>query len=168
MLRRLHGWGLIAIAAAGPLVSGIPAQADVVVGAAIWTCENEGTDQAAARLDVTKLSNVDVEEHGVPLSAADEPFSCDLPWGQLRIEVIEYYSPRDNMTCGAAEVWGLKVTANGHVLHDIPADSARACHLDHFNPFQGWVEADAEQVVVCRAPQDGSDHDCQTVVASDF
>ena len=63
---------------------------------------------------------------------------------------------------------GLRVTANGQVLHDIPADSPRSCHDDDFNPFHGWVEANAEGVVVCQARRDRSTHDCQTTRVDEF
>ncbi|EYD76321.1 hypothetical protein Rumeso_02079 [Rubellimicrobium mesophilum DSM 19309] len=168
MTSRLQGWTAIGVAVAWALAASAPARADVVVGAAVWTCEHEGSDQATARLDLTKLSSVDVDEQGVRLSAADEPFDCSFPWGQLQIDVTGYNSPRDNMSCGAAEAWGLRVTANGQVLQDIPADSARACHLESYNPFEGWVEADAEGVVVCQAQRDGSPHDCVTTGADEF
>ena len=169
MTARPLSWPSIGLLAAWALLSGQPAQADVVVGAAIWTCQNEGSDGATARLEMTKLSNVDVEEHGVPLSAAEgEPFSCRFSWGELQVEVTDYYSPEDNMMCGAAEAWGLRVTANGQVLEDIPADSPRSCHEDDFNPFQGWVEVVAEGVVVCQARRDRSNHDCRTTRVDEF
>ena len=168
MTNRLHGWAAIGIVAAGALLSGQPAQADVTVGAAIWSCENEGSDQATARLDVTRVSNLVVDDEGVRLSAADEPFTCSFPWGQLQVEVTDYTSPQDNGMCGAVEVWGLKVTADGHVLEDIPSDSPRSCHWDDFNPFKGWVEVDAERVVVCQAQRDGSTHDCETTRVDEF
>ena len=168
MTTQLQGWTPIGIVAAWALLSGLPAQADVTVGAAIWTCQNEGSDQATARLDVTRLSNLVVDEEGVRLSAVDEPFTCSFPWGQLQVEVTEYYSPQDHGMCGAVEVWGLKVTADGHVLEDIPSDSARSCHWDNFNPFKGWVEVDAERVVVCRARRDRSTHDCETTRVEEF
>ena len=161
-------WATIGSAIAWALLSGQPAQADVSVGAAVWSCQNEGSDQATARLDVTRLSNLVVDEEGVRLSAADEPFTCSFPWGQLQVEVTDYYSPQDNGMCGAAEAWGLKVTADGQVLEDIAADSARSCHEDDFNPVQGWVEADAERVVVCRLDRDGSTHVCETTRVDEF
>jgi hypothetical protein len=168
MTPRPHAWVSIGATVAWALLSGQPAQADVSVGAAIWTCQNEGSDQATARLDVTWLSNLVVDEEGVRLSAANEPFTCNFPWGQLQVEVTDYYSPQDNMMCGAAEAWGLRVTANGQVLEDIPADSPRSCHEDDFNPFQGWVEANAEGVVVCRFDRDGSTHVCETTRVEEF
>jgi hypothetical protein len=165
---RSFSWATIGIAIAWALLSGQPAQADVTVGAAIWSCQNEGSDQATARLDVTRLSNLVVDEEGARLSAADEPFTCSFPWGQLHVEVTDYYSPHNNGRCGAVEVWGLKVTADGQVLEDIPSVSALACHMDDFNPFQGWVEADAEGVVVCRFDRDGSTRDCETARVEEF
>ena len=177
MSKRLQGWASLGVLAAwalvvGPparaLVVGPPARADVVVGAAIWSCQNEGSDQATARLEVTKLSSVDVDEQGVRLSEAAAPFTCSLPWGELQVEVTDYYSPRNNGRCGAAEVWGLRVTAKGQVLQDIPAGSALACHMDTFNPFLGWVEAVAERVVVCQAQRDGSTPDCVTTEPNEF
>ena len=169
MTKRPHAWVSIGATVAWALLSSQPAHADVVVGAAIWTCQNEGSDRATARLDVTKLSNVEVEEHGTPLSAAEgEPFSCRFSWGELQVEVTDYYSPQDNGMCGAAEAWGLRVSVDGRVLQDIPADSPRSCHSDDFNPFQGWVEVDAEGVVVCQARRDRSNHDCRTTRVDEF
>ena len=169
MTARPLSWASIGLLVAWALASGQPAQADVSVGAAIWTCQNEGSDQVTARLDMTKLSNLVVDDQAVRLSAAEgEPFTCRFPWGQLQVEVTDYYSPEDNMMCGAAEAWGLRVTANGQELEEIPADSPRSCHDDDFNPFQGWVEADAEQVIVCRAQRDGGEHGCETTRVEDI
>jgi hypothetical protein len=168
MSRRSHRWAAIAAVIALALVSGQPAQADVVVGAAIWSCQHEGSDQASARLDVMRLSNVDADEQGMRLSAAAEPFSCSFPWGQLLVEVTDYASPLDNGMRGAAEAWGLKVTANGRLIQDIPADSPRSCHSDTFNPFEGWIEVDAERAVVCRMPGDGTTPDCETTPLDEY
>jgi hypothetical protein len=52
---------------------------------------------------VTRLPNVEADEQGTPLSAVDAPFSCRLPRGELQIAVTGYSSPRDDMSCGAAE-----------------------------------------------------------------
>jgi hypothetical protein len=125
---------------------GTSAAADVRFGTAIWTCEN----QVAARLDMTRLPAVEPGERVIPVSEVGEPFSCDLPWGRLEIEVVGYNTPDSNQSCGLAEAWGLRVIANGKVLEDLPADDALSCFSDDFDPFIGWIEADAERVLVCQ------------------
>lgn len=117
---------------------------------------------------MTRLPNVEADEQGTPLSAVDAPFSCRLPRGELQIAVTGYSSPRDDMSCGAAEAWGLRVRAGGHVVQEIPTESPRACHSDTFNPFQGWVEGNAERVVVCQAERDGSTPNCVIAEADEI